>query len=710
MAFFIFLNGILKSQAMHRIFIFIIGIFLLSISSKAEKINKEEAVSVAKNFFYERLSDRSAVSFDHMEVENMLIRYVDGEEVLFIANFKTGGWVIVTAHQSAPPVLAYSYNGKFSDLDLPPQLQSYLKSYTDQILYNAANTIYSDRFLEDWQYYLNTKPDDLERHQGRSIAPLLTSTWDQGGYYNEMCPEDPAGPGGHCYAGCVATAMGQVMNYFRFPQSGTGSYSYSCPPYGMLSADFENTTYRWNEMPLYLNGSNPAVAELLYHLGVSVDMVYGPDGSGMYNHKAAYSLRTYFKYSPQTQYVYRDSTNMDWDSLIIDHLDRKIPMYYAGWSVPNVYGHAFVCDGYEDPGYYHFNWGWSGSYDGYFYTDNLSPGGSNFNNAQELIINCFPDTVNHDYPEYPAGPDTLLSTNGTVDDGSGPVYDYPNGFYYKWLISPEDSVEFITIDFLRFATGTNDILTIYDGADTLSPILGTFSGDEIPESIVSGGDKLLLTFLTDNNDTDKGFLLSYFSEIPTYCSQMTNMVSVQDTISDGSGPRDYHNNTTCIWNIHPENAGKITLYFNHFSTEAENDVLKIYDGQSLLAILSGDTMPEPISVYSGTLFMTFSTNATVTAPGWEAWYITELTGNPEYETIPVEIYPNPASNRLIVSPGVKSNVYILEIHSMDGKLLYKKQEVCGTLQLDTSRWMEGMYMVSIRNRDQVSHKKILINR
>ncbi len=95
---------------------------------------------------------------------------------------------------------------------------------------------------------------------------------------------------------------------------------------------------------------------------------------------------------PETQYVFRDTTSMDWDSLLVANLDQKIPMYYAGWSVPDTNGHAFVCDGYQGNDYFHFNWGWGGSYDGYFYTDNLTPGGNFFNLAQELIINAVPDT------------------------------------------------------------------------------------------------------------------------------------------------------------------------------------------------------------------------------------------------------------------------------------------------------------------------------
>ena len=83
-------------------------------------------------------------------------------------------------------------------------------------------------------------------------------------------PADPAGPEGHCYTGCVATAMGQLMNYFRWPDTGTGSYTYECPPYGTLNADFSSSNYEWDLMETSLDHSNPEVAELIYHLGVSV--------------------------------------------------------------------------------------------------------------------------------------------------------------------------------------------------------------------------------------------------------------------------------------------------------------------------------------------------------------------------------------------------------------------------------------------------------
>lgn len=180
----------------------------------------------------------------------------------------------------------------------------------------------------------------------------------------------------------------------------------------------------------------------------------------MYNHKAAYSLRTYFKYSPQTQYVFRDSTSLDWDSLIIAHLDRRMPLYYAGWSVPNDQGHAFVCDGYQGTDYFHFNFGWSGSFDGYFYIDNLTPGGNNFNLAQELIINCYPDTVNYTYPSYcNSALTTLKFREGTIDDGSGPLHNYQPTAVCNWLLMPqtdEDSISNITLTFDTFEINPSD--------------------------------------------------------------------------------------------------------------------------------------------------------------------------------------------------------------------------------------------------------------
>jgi len=447
----------------------------------------------------------------------------------------------------------------------------------------------------------------------------------------------------------VATALGQLLNYFRWPVTGVGSYAYECPPYGTLSADFENSAYDWDLMGNNLGHANPEVAEILYHLGVSVDMVYGPDGSGMYNHKAAYTLRTFFKFSPETQYVFRDSTTMDWDSLIVSHLERKIPLYYAGWSVPNLYGHAFICDGYQGENFYHFNWGWSGSYDGYFYTENLTPGGNNFNLAQELVINAMPDTNLYTYPVHCQGEKEFDVLSGTLDDGSGPLYPYANGSQCGWLIAPNDSVNGITLNFHRFDLDTNDMVTVYDGTDTSAAILGEFYGNELPASVTSTGGGMYIRFTSDEESVSGGFLASFESEVPVFCSGNVTFNEQADTLSDGSGNWNYHDNTICRWWILPEGAASVTLFFTEFETEAGFDLLKIYDlqTQQLLAEYSGTYpggVPDPVTSPSGKMFLTWTTNSMNTAPGWTAYYESNLVDIKENEPQQkLKVFPNPST-------------------------------------------------------------------
>ena len=689
----------------------------------AKEIDTKQAKKVALNFYFERANYDHKLNYLDLKTTDHF--YIKGlkSTVLHCFNINKGGFVIVSGDDSVLPVLGYSFSGKYSDIDKPPQFEDWIKFYVHQIDFAIENKIHpSSKISLLWKHLLTQDVNELIDYSGKDeIEPLIATTWNQGRFYNEMCPEDPDGPGDHAYAGCVATAMGQVMNYFRFPLQGIGSYSYYCPPYDTLYANFGNTTYKWNEMALSLTGSNLAVAELLFHLGVSVDMVYGPNGSGMYNHKAAYSLRTYFKYSSETRYVYRDSTTMDWDSLLITHLDHKIPMYYAGWSVPNINGHAFVCDGYQEGNYYHFNWGWSGSNDGYFYTNALNPGGSNFNLAQEVIINAYPDTLLYEYPYFCQGEKTLLTLEGTIDDGSGPVNNYQNNTDCSWLISPEDSVNYIILEFLNFNTSENDTLFVYDGELESDSLISAFSGNTIPEIIYSSGDKLLLTFITDDTISDKGWLASYTSEIPEYCTILTTFTAIGDTFSDGSGPRNYHNYSMCRWFIIPPDAESVSLYFTEFKTEEDKDFVRIYDAvsQELLAEYSGFyydsiALPEPVTAESGQMYLIFTSNETITAPGWSAYYTTPPSAIKEFDIFNnLTIFPNPASERLNIEFSYNNSDPIeLKLITICGKTLHSciLNAKNGKYQneINLNNYKPGIYFIKLKSEKGRVVRKVAI--
>ncbi|HRY33496.1 MAG TPA: C10 family peptidase [Bacteroidales bacterium] len=645
------------------LFLISILVSIQAVYSQAVQTDRYTAATVARNFYYERARQFHPVDYDAVSTLELLPVYHEGRLVYYGISMQPSGWVAVAGCDAVIPVLAYSFEGAFREDDQPACFRSWMEQYAKTIAYCLENNFAAtEATQQEWKRLGGSNPLALRDLRGqKAVQALLTSKWDQGKFYNTQCPADPQGPDGHAVTGCVATAMGQIMYYYRWPEHGSGSYTYQHPVYGTLSADFAAATYDWNNMQNQLSSYNDGVAEVLGHLGVSVDMNYGPFGSGMWNHKAAYSLGTYFKYLPSTQYVWRDTTNLDWDSLVISHLDRGQVLYYAGWSdTLYISGHAFVCDGYQDTGYCHFNWGWSGSYDGYFYLNALNPGGSNFNLVQELIINIHPDTLQYTYPSFCQGNQMIHYRQGTLEDGSGPLKNYADNAGCQWLIDPqvlpEDSVSSVTISFQRFDTEAGqDILTIYDGPSTADPVLGTFSGNSLPPAITSTGSRVLITFSSNASAGGKGWLLSYKSNEPEYCSSLT-LTAAQGNVSDGSGSKNYVNNSLCNWTIQPPNAAELVLTFTSFDTEAVFDFLEVYDlnTQVLLGKFSGNQIPPPVTAPSGAMYLIFKSNGTHVAQGWEANYtISNLGINAKERNGSAKLFPNPGTG-----------YFILEINNM----------------------------------------------
>ena len=186
---------------------------------------------------------------------------------------------------------------------------------------------------------------------------MLTTTWNQSPYYNSLCPDSA---GIHAVTGCAATAQAQVMKFWNWPETGVGEHSYSSSSYGgTLSANFGATTYNWSIMPNSVSSANTAgqaVALLMYHCGIAVDMNYSPDGSGAQTGDVPAALSEHFRYGACANMKARDSyAKSVWEDMLIETFDRGIPVVYAGNDSDG--GHAFNCDGYNNNRYFHFNWG-----------------------------------------------------------------------------------------------------------------------------------------------------------------------------------------------------------------------------------------------------------------------------------------------------------------------------------------------------------------
>ncbi|NTW34294.1 MAG: hypothetical protein HGB12_17025, partial [Bacteroidetes bacterium] len=325
----------------------------------AKKVEIEQAKLVAVNFYLEQsvttLSSKSvSITGNYKISNNSLILY-------YIFNFSNNGFVIVAADDALTPILGYSYESVYTEQNQPSQFISWMDSYKKQISKAiTSNYIATPEIKAAWER-LNVKLKDFKAvKEIQATTPLLLSKWSQDECYNDLCPADAAGPGGKCYVGCVATAMGQVMYYYRYPNQGQGSHSYYSN-YGNLSVNFGTSTYDWNAMTNSCDISNSAIAKLLYHCGVSVDMNYAPDASGAYMDDAKDALKNHFKYSSNIQIADKDSyTSTAWENLLKNELDNKRPVLYSGDDV-NDGGHAFVCDGYQGTNYFHFDWGWAGN-------------------------------------------------------------------------------------------------------------------------------------------------------------------------------------------------------------------------------------------------------------------------------------------------------------------------------------------------------------
>ena len=324
----------------------------------------------------------------------------NGIPYLYVFNYDNG-FVVMAADDRAYPVLGYGEDDIFDINKIPDGMRYYLNHYGREIQYAMDNDLVAeDDVVEQWNL-LREEGVIMKTRMNKAVQPLLATTWDQDWPYNYYAPAcNSYWTNNHCYAGCVATAMSQCMKFWNWPVTGVGEHSYNTSSYpgngATLSANFGATTYEWSIMPNSVSSANAggmAVALLMYHCGISVNMDYTPNGSGAQTGDAVDALIEHFRYGSCTNLQYRDYfTLTEWEDMLINSFDHGIPTIYAGQGTDG--GHAFNCDGYNDQRKFHFNWGWSGQYNNTYYSiDALNTGNGSFNTYQRVILNMIPDYV-----------------------------------------------------------------------------------------------------------------------------------------------------------------------------------------------------------------------------------------------------------------------------------------------------------------------------
>ena len=386
-----------------KILLLSIAIIGLHLSSAAHPVDLQTAQSIASKFM------------DTNELQLATTYRTESDATaLFVFN-TTDGFVIVSADDCETPIIGYSHEGRFDSSNVPVQMEDYLQDFVTRINYGIENHIEADKCTAKQWELVKAVGRLNERMDSKAVDPLLTEMWEQGCLYNSLCPEMGKVPCGHAEVGCVAVAIGQIMHYWRYPTTGWGSHSYSNS--GLtLSADFGNTVYDWDHMPDSLTDDSSedeikAVATLLYHCGVSVDMKYENNGSGANSGDVPNALIRYFNYSRRIHIEKRsDYTDEEWISMMKVCLDLQRPIYYGGKGSAG--SHAFVCDGYDNNDLLHFNWGW-GRANGYFALGHLNPIGYSFNKNNFAIFD-----INPQYEPWIVEATAYPPTAGTIE-GTG---------------------------------------------------------------------------------------------------------------------------------------------------------------------------------------------------------------------------------------------------------------------------------------------------
>ncbi|MDE5883277.1 MAG: C10 family peptidase, partial [Muribaculaceae bacterium] len=320
----------------------------------------------------------------------------EGAPAVYVFNNDEGGFMVLSADDVAYPVLGYSDAGQLTgeDVAMNPALEWWLGEYARQIEYAASHEVPS----KAKSFVMPSTRASYE-----AITPMVKTKWDQGTPYNNQCPMYGTY---RTYTGCVATAMAQVMNYWKYPEVGQGQIGYEASSIGKrLSLNFSKKKFDWDNMlPAYYGNytkaQEDAVAYLMKACGYAVKMDYSPESSGALGMNIANGLQKYFNYDPNMLYTLRDYyTTTQWTDLIYDNLKNVGPVLYGGGSFLGG-GHSFVCDGYDGNGMFHFNWGWSGMSDGYFSLDALNPdalgtgggAGGGYNFSQDAVLGIQPPT------------------------------------------------------------------------------------------------------------------------------------------------------------------------------------------------------------------------------------------------------------------------------------------------------------------------------
>lgn len=385
-----------------------------AVGINAKEVSQEMATSKAAQLI------KSRVDGFEGKVASVKSVTINGKRAYYVVQFEPQGWALISADDNTAPLIGYSPEGIYLTENQPDNVKAQMDIYGEQILENAK----TGKQHAGWQT-ADGMTNRASQRATTKVSPLISVNWNQGNPYRKYCPTGT-------YVGCVAVGMAQAMTVAKYPTRPTGSHGYDHKTYGWLFINYdEEAAYDW--ATILSSPSSDNVARLLYQCGVSVDMDYGTDGSGAQSSAIANALKTYFCYPQSVKYFVRSNfANSDWEQMMLTELTEGRAIIYCGHDPKKNYGHCFNLDGYDGT-FYHVNWGWGGSNNGYFPLDGLKDVtmDMDYTDGQGAIIGVrapseYPSNItlsaNSVSLDAPAG--TEVATVSVESEATNPTYTF----------------------------------------------------------------------------------------------------------------------------------------------------------------------------------------------------------------------------------------------------------------------------------------------
>lgn len=589
-------------------------ICLISLHTNARQRTTSEAYLIAQKTLNSTSSIQQKAP---ASTENIHLSYIQkikkstNDSLITYYAFNKGinnGFIIISGDDRAISLLGYADEGTFNYENLPDNMKYWLSNYDKELLTVTETT---NTFAAKTQ---------TETNQQTAVSPLLGNIkWNQDAPYNNLCPLIPPTNTSRAVTGCVATGMAQIMMYYKWPVTGLGTNSYTSKTNNITStANFGTTTYDWaNITPTYTSTSTEsqktAVSTLMFHCGVSVNMDYGESSSAS-TQAMAQALKNNFRFDQNMQrYLRNYYTRAEWTNFLMNELNASRPILYAGESKDG--GHLFVCDGYDNNGLFHINWGWGGSSNGYFQISALDPsvqgiGGSSggYNSVQEILIGVQkPASTTPTYNIYTN--DTLgystktISRNGTFTLSATKTYNKGvNTFAGSIGIALYNQLGFVSLiksNLVNLAAGY--------GYPSIS-----FSNTVINSNVAAGTYKIYLVYKASSESTWQ--IIRAPIGTPNYVNAEITANDIKFSTPTSTGPVLKLNSFTKTGNLYQNKQGRFNVSITNNGAEY-NSVIGIYlesfDNQTSYQLVSTET----INIASGeTRVVDFAGNITL-APG-----------------------------------------------------------------------------------------------